>query len=47
MEKELIETFNDLISEMKKLKNEISELKEVNKELKSNVYLLQEYVSTL
>ncbi|WP_165830471.1 hypothetical protein [Flavobacterium aquariorum] len=47
MEKELIETINDLISEMKKLKNEISELKEVNKELKSNVYLLQEYVSTL
>ncbi len=47
MERELIDTINNLILEIEILKTEISELKDINKELKSNVYLLQEYVSTL
>jgi FtsZ-binding cell division protein ZapB len=47
MERELIDTINNLILEIESLKTEISELKDINKELKSNVYLLQEYVSTL
>jgi hypothetical protein len=47
MNKEILEAINNLAIETKELRIEVKKLKEINELLKTDVYTLKEYVSTL
>ena len=46
-EQNILDAINNLASETEKLRIEVSGLKKLNAELKTQVYELKEYVSTL
>tara|TARA_R110001606_G_scaffold398851_1_gene579251 strand:+ start:312 stop:458 length:147 start_codon:yes stop_codon:yes gene_type:complete len=47
MNQEILEAINNLAIETKELRIEVKKLKEINELLKTDVYTLKEYVSTL